>query len=399
MKNNYGLLTALYVSQYLGFSFFGVALIAILRDRGASLEEIAAVETVALIWVLKPLWAPLVDRFGSYRGWLLVLQPALAAALLLATPLDPVDDLGLLMLIVGVVALLSATQDIATDAIAVRILAAGQRGFGNGLQTAGGYLGGVLGGGLTLVVYDRLGWAAAIVTLAIATVLPMPQIAGFTEPPVGPAIRRVRLRSVFRRPGMSRWMLIILPPCIAGLYGGYALLSPMLVDRGWSLTSVGVTTNALGGLVGIVAGIAAGMLISRYPRRSMLVWTQCAQVPVLALLALAGLSSSSTIVLVAAMAVQAAMAATMTMVFTITMDMCGENSAGTDFTVVTSFVLFVGIVGGIIATALAEPLGYAATLAGAALVALLGVVVAARWYRDGDSAIAPGPATIEMFSK
>ncbi|WP_051406970.1 MFS transporter [Nocardia sp. CNY236] len=394
MRHKYGLLAALYVSQYLGFSFFGIALIAILRERGASLDEIALVESVALIWVFKPLWAPLIDRVGSYRKWLLVLQPALAAVLLLATPLDPIDDLGLLMVIVGVVALLSATQDIATDALAVRILATDQRGFGNGVQTAGGYLGGVLGGGLTLVVYDRFGWVAAVVTLAVATVLPMIQILRFPEPPAGPAVHRATLRAVFRRPGMLRWMLLVLPPLIVGLNGGYALISPILVDMDWSLTSVGVTTNALGGAAGIAAGLAAGALISRTSRRSMLVWTQCLQVPALALLTIAWLTSSTPVVLVAAIAVQMAMAGTMTIVFTITMDLCETDSAGTDFTVVTSFVLLIGIVGGIVATAAAEPLGYATALSGGALIALLGVGVAARGYQDIGAARASESAVL-----
>ncbi|GAA5089187.1 MFS transporter [Nocardia iowensis] len=396
MKPNYGLLAALYVSQYLGFSFFGVGLVAILRDRGASLDEIATLESLLLIWVAKPLWAPLVDRIGSYRRWLLVLQPLLAGVLLLATPLDPVRDLGLLMVVVGVVALLSATQDIATDAIAVRMLESEQRGIGNGVQTAGGYLGGVLGGGLTLVVYDQFGWAAAIVTLAVATVLPLPQILRFREPAARPVARRASLRAVFRRPGMLRWILLVLPPCVVGLHGSYALITPMLVDLGWSLTSVGITTNALGGFVGIFFGIAVGVLVSRFRRRSMLVWTQCAQVPAILLLAVAWFVSSSPAVLIAAMAVQAAMAATITIVFTVTMDLCAKESAATDFTVVSSFVMMVGIVGGIILTALAEPLGYTTTLAGAAAIALVGVVVALRYYQDSSPDAVAEPAVVRQ---
>ena len=76
------LLAGLYVSQFLGVGFFYTALAAILRDRGASLEQLGTIQAVGLIWALKVFWAPIVDRYGPrrghYRGWLLVLQPAIS---------------------------------------------------------------------------------------------------------------------------------------------------------------------------------------------------------------------------------------------------------------------------------------------------------------------------------
>ena len=43
---------------------------------------------------------------------------------------------------------LSATQDIAVDAVAVRLLSDRDRGTGNGIQIAASYLGTLVGGGL-----------------------------------------------------------------------------------------------------------------------------------------------------------------------------------------------------------------------------------------------------------
>ena len=126
-SRTFALLGGLYASQYLGIGFFYTARVALLRQRGVPLEQLGVIQVLGLLWGAKFLWAPLLDRHGSrrhghYRGWLLVLQPAIVVALLALVPLDPVADFGALLLLAGAVAALSATQDIAADAIAIRVL-------------------------------------------------------------------------------------------------------------------------------------------------------------------------------------------------------------------------------------------------------------------------------------
>lgn len=85
------LITALYFTQYLGVGFLTIGLVAILRDGGTSLATLGLIQTIGLIWPLKFLWAPLVDRYGSrrfghYRSWLVPLQLGLVITLLALTP-------------------------------------------------------------------------------------------------------------------------------------------------------------------------------------------------------------------------------------------------------------------------------------------------------------------------
>ena len=85
-----GTLSVLYVTQYLGIGFITVGLSAILRDGGTSLDTLALLQFVGLIWPVKFLWAPLVDRYGATRTWLFVLQGAMVVALLALLPFaDP----------------------------------------------------------------------------------------------------------------------------------------------------------------------------------------------------------------------------------------------------------------------------------------------------------------------
>src|SRR5690606_24308031 len=74
------MLALLYVAQALPLGFFVIAMPAILRARGVGLERVGLLAALALPFLLKFLWAPLVDRWGSanghYRSWLIPLQLA-----------------------------------------------------------------------------------------------------------------------------------------------------------------------------------------------------------------------------------------------------------------------------------------------------------------------------------
>jgi MFS family permease len=64
-----------------------------------------------------------------------------------------------------------ASQDMATDALAVGLLEPYERGLGNGVQNAGGYLGGTIGGGGMLILLNHWGWTASLLTLALIVVV------------------------------------------------------------------------------------------------------------------------------------------------------------------------------------------------------------------------------------
>ena len=60
------------------------------------------------------------------------------------------------------------------DGLAVRTLRESERGTGNGVQVGGYYVGQVLGGGAVLLLYDRLGWTAALLAMAVVLIFGLP---------------------------------------------------------------------------------------------------------------------------------------------------------------------------------------------------------------------------------
>ena len=183
----WSLIASLYTTQYLGLSFFSVALVAILRKQGAPLEQISSVYALGMIGACKFLWAPLVDKIrftpkiGHFRGWLILMQSLLVVVLCAIASLDVQTDFGSVYLLCIVMALCGATQDIATDGLVCSILSKEERGIGNGIQTAGGMLGFMIGAGFVLMAFPSLGWRQSVLILALGTAVSLVQLLFFVE--------------------------------------------------------------------------------------------------------------------------------------------------------------------------------------------------------------------------
>jgi predicted MFS family arabinose efflux permease len=377
----YRLLAVLYSSQFLALGFFYYTLAAVLRSNGVPLAQIGLLQLFAVFQVIRFAWAPLVDRYGSYRfghyrSWLLVLHLLMVAAVLVLGPLDIIADLPLVLTVVGAIALLSATQDIATDATAVRILNASERGVGNGIQLAGSYGGFLIGGNAVVVVYDRVGWGAALTVLAVLTAVPLPFLLRYREPartPVHrPSIAPAAIGGFFRRPGAARWALVVMPLYYLGIASAYPLITPMLIDAGWRLDRIGTVLVIGGGTVVIAGALAAGAGLSAMGRRRALVLFGFVQVAAgVGLLPLTRPQPTVAIVLAEVALLHLAYAVTGTAIYTVSMDWTRPDSAGTDYTVQACFAQLCSHGAGAASLAVAGSFGYSAI---AALSAGLGLV-------------------------
>jgi predicted MFS family arabinose efflux permease len=273
--NKLGLLGALYFSQGLPFGFFTQGLPVLLRQRGFSLAEIGFSSLLAAPWALKWLWAPLLDRWysprlGRRRSWIVPLQLGTAAILAALAWLDGALSMPILLAAVLVSNLLAATQDVATDGLAVELLSPTERGLGNGLQVAGYRLGMLVGGGALLIWHERLGNAGTFLSMATLIVLAtLPVLLTHERPaPLAPN-ERARVGHWLRRPGAWR-LLGLLVAYKAGDSFATGMLRPFLVDRGLSLADVGWLLGPVGFVSGLFGALAGGALVNRLGRKRAL---------------------------------------------------------------------------------------------------------------------------------
>ena len=391
--STWSLLLSLYITQSLGVSFFIVALIAILREQGASLERISLIYLLGMLSAGKLLWAPLVDRFrltpggGHYRGWLLLTQSCLAGGLALLGGLDVATDFASVYALCLLVVLCCATQDIAVDGLACRLLTPAERGIGNGLQTAGGLLSYAIGGGLVLILYPEIGWRNCLWMLAAGTSLSLVQLFFFREPDwprVTATSGRVMMRLVtfWRRERAGGWLLILLFYS-AGISIAYSILIPVLIDVGWSMARIGLLVNVAGSIVGFISALLTGWLIRYLSRRQALLLAALTQTIAVAAIALPVQGYTSEAAVTFAVGVYFfCYNPAMTVVSTLMMDSASKETPATDYTLQFSIYKFSSMFMGASGAYLAGRLGYSSVHGAALFFALLAILLALRYVPE-----------------
>ena len=138
------------------------------KELGASLSTIGLTSLFHLPWNLKFLWGPFLDNFATKRAWLVGIEVALTAVLvLLAVFASAGDVLVVASVLFVVLAILSATHDIAIDGFYLEGLdEEGQSKFVGYRATAYKIAMLVVSGPL-LVITGTIGWTAGFAATAV----------------------------------------------------------------------------------------------------------------------------------------------------------------------------------------------------------------------------------------
>lgn len=392
----FAMLSALYFAQGLPSGLIAKALPVLLREQGVSLSVIGFTSVLALPWALKFAWAPFVDRYGSRKRWLLVLNCVTMGLMLLVASRDFtawVDALPLLLAVLFVMNLVSATQDIATDGYAVSTLKPEWRGLGNSIQVVGYKLGMVVGSGALLWLTARHGWQTSYASLACLMLLVIVPVLFMDDPPAGSrqaathtqwhGVRGyVRLfREFVVRPGLGWWLLTV------ALYKfgdslGSRMTGPLLTDSGYSLADIGVITGSAGATAGVIGAFVGGATLLRLGHAQALLGFGVLQALGLAgyLLVVGGLHDLYALAAIVYFE-QFADGLSTVALFTIMMDRCRPHSPGTDYSLQASLQVLVTGIAALCGGLFTEHFGYAAVFATAAFLTLLALVPARLSFR------------------
>ncbi|MET9211445.1 MULTISPECIES: MFS transporter [unclassified Nocardia] len=404
------LLSALYFAQGLPFGFFTQALPVVLRESGYSLVAISASGVLFLPWALKFLWAPYVDRYGTRRTWLLVLQLSAAAVAMLLACLDLSSSLRWLFVGIVVVNLLSATQDVATDGLAVRLLGPRQRGLGNGIQVGAYRVGMIVGGGALLWLFALAGWRVLFLAMAVLIVATTIPVWLLREPVVDrpPRPHPARLLGTWwtrlRRPGVLAFIALI----GAFKFGdsmASALTGPFLSDAGLDLGQIALIKGVLSSAGALAGAAIGGWLAYRFGRRHALLIGGVTQTASIALYLFAALGVGGFELLVTASLAEHVFGGAATVaVFALMMDAADTDHAGSDYTLLACAIVVVQGMAGLAAGVIGDLAGYPAlfatslVLSGLGCAALilglsrgLGPVGVRRALADTDAAARPVP--------
>jgi PAT family beta-lactamase induction signal transducer AmpG len=380
-----GPLLALYFAQGLPFGFQATALPLLLRERGVPLQAIGLASLLAAPWMAKPLWAPLVDRYGSARlgrrkSWIVPMQLGLIGCALAAAR-DPSEVA--LVAIILLMNLFAATQDIAVDALAVSWLEPHELGPGNAVQVVGYKLGMLTGGGLLVWQSARIGWNGLFYAMAGLLGLVLALSIGLHERAVGasdvsPAAAPVdfrsllqRLATALRRPETAALIAVIATYKIGETLAD-AMWKPMLFDRGFAASQIGLWTGTFGMAFSLAGSFGSGLMVRHVALPRALLWTAMLRtLGVGAEFALTLLPSVGGEVVIAVTCIEHLFGGAITTVlFALMMRHTDREIGGTHYTLLASLEVWGKLPFAAISGVIAQHLGYRPLFAIATLLCL-----------------------------
>ena len=276
---------------------------------------IGYISWVAILYGLKFVWAPLVDRLplpiltktlGHRRSWMLLAQIGVICGLWMMATSDPVTELTRLTLFALLVAFSSATQDISIDAWRIEAAPDAQQGAMAGMYQLGYRLGLILSGGGAFLIAGSFSWSTAYFMMGLAmsvgiittllVIEPERQTAQQTwlqEDRVTKFLRNsshipknIRylvawmigavvcpFTDFFARKGITAALVILI---FIGLFRISditmgVMAGPFYADMGYTETQVGLVSKTFGVFVTIFGALLGGILIMRYGFMRMLV--------------------------------------------------------------------------------------------------------------------------------
>jgi len=241
--------------------------------------DIVAIGWFALVgqpYTYKFLWAPVMDRYappflGRRRGWLLITQLLLAAAIVFMGTLRPADSAWLLGAAALAVAFLSASQDIVFDALRADWLEREERGAGAAVSVFGYRVAMLVSGAGALILADQwLGWSATYWLMAALMGVGMiatwyvvePETKGGAPKTLDDAVVKP-FAEFFSREGALALLALVVLYKLGDAFAGNLTTTFLLRGPGFSLTEIGAINKGFGLAATILGALAGGALMAK----------------------------------------------------------------------------------------------------------------------------------------
>lgn len=284
----------MYFAQGVPYGFLSIAMPAWLVTQGVSAGEIASfIAIIHLPWAFKLLSGPLMDRYqflamGRRRPWVLFAQLGLALSFFGLVPIvEPVSQIGHLMMLGFLINVFAAMQDVAVDAMAIDLTPVDEQGRLNAFMTFGkaiGWSATAAVSGVLLVTFG-LGVTAIVSALVMALILlafaltverdgerrlPWSKGKAIAEP-----LPEVSFSALLKDLNTVLWgrasLVLMLIMIFDGLVSGYgrALMPIAAIDLFGYTTPQWSQLVAVMGLIGAGVALGLGRWIDRFGAKRM----------------------------------------------------------------------------------------------------------------------------------
>ena len=385
-------LLSLYVAQAIPMSFFATVLPVIMRMENYSLESIGLIQLIKIPWILKFFWSPWVDRNAGkrhgYKTWIIASELFYAVIIVSIGFFGLETDFRTIIVLMVTAFFLSATQDIASDALAVKILSRNQRSVGNSMQSSGSFLGTLFGSGVLLVLYPSLGWRGIMFLLGgivLVALLPMMfnvrnSMTFAPEESTPPNWRDV---FTFFRPSIVIRRILFLVIYYSGILGILVMLKPYLVDLGYQIREIGFIAGIYGTAIGVGAALLSGLIIRRIGNRKAIIMMASYSFLTALFFATVLVSTPYPLVIYIGVAMLwSSYSMSTVVVYTVSMNLVRPGREGTDYSIQIVVTHLSGLIMAVLSGFITERIDYSGFFAMEAIWAFIVVILSSFLYKE-----------------
>ena len=272
-----------------GFPYVIIISVSVLmyKNLGISNEDIGLYTSLLYLpWVLKPLWSPFIDLYGTKRNWFLTMQFLISIAFIIVGFIIPTSHFFVLSLAVfWVAAFASASNDVASDGFYMLALRKEQQSFFLGIRSTFYRASMLTGNGLIILLAGYLehrfgnnqqAWSYTMIFVGLVmTILTVYNYFATPKAELPIAVgheEEKNFSKVFISFFKKKQIVLILAFILLFRLGESQLLkmlTPFLVDpindggMGLQTEDVGIIYGTFGLIALTIGGILGGIVISR----------------------------------------------------------------------------------------------------------------------------------------
>ena len=262
-----------------------------LASAEVSISEITMFGWVGIIYAIKFLWAPMLDRLrlpgltsliGQRRSWMLLTQAIILVGLIYMSFLQPESDLIFLAYMSIIVAFASASQDVAIDAYRIEIAESKFQAVLGASYQLGYRISALTSGAGALYLASFYDWKltyqimSMFMLVGIMTVIMIPESTKpFEKDNNSGWLKKTLIEpfaEFFKRNGY--WSLFLLMFIaiyrVSDLIIGIAA-NPFYADLGFNLSEIATVTKVFGFTITIIGAFIGGLSVARFGISKLLI--------------------------------------------------------------------------------------------------------------------------------
>jgi MFS transporter, PAT family, beta-lactamase induction signal transducer AmpG len=381
------------VSSGIPLALTGSTLQAWMKTENVDLALIGLFSLVGMPYALKFLWSPLLDRFvppflGRRRGWILITQLCLILALVGMSFIQPAASPGFMALMAVLVSFFSASQDIVIDAYRTDVLHKDEVGPGASVTTLGYRFGMIISGALALYLSEHMSWQKVYLLMAASILIgvianfyaPEPEVAGRAPKTLAEAVVKPLLSFLSRKGAYEILAFLIFYKLDAVI--ATALMTPFMMDVGFSRTDIAAVTKVFGIFATLAGTVLGGVGMVRFGlKRSLWIFGLAQGISGLSFmfLAIAGHSYPMMVASIAAENICSGMGSAAYTGFM--MSICDKRYTATQYALLTSIMALTRVIGAAPTGWMAKSLGWEMYFVVSVIAMAPGLLILSRYDR------------------